>query len=173
MHTEVHLFTEHVKKLFPNSFKNKKVLEVGSLNINGSVRQFFEKCDYLGIDLGPGPGVDKVVPIHELNEPGQFDVVISTEMLEHDKFWERSLKQMYENLKPGGLFILTCAGPERHEHGTTRTTPGDAPFTNDYYRNISIEDFLSVLPAGNFKIYKIQYERGQCDLCFYGIKTDG
>ena len=29
-------------------------------------------------------------------------------------------------LKPGGLFVFTCAGACRNEHGTRRTSPGES-----------------------------------------------
>lgn len=171
MHPEVSQFIEGVRGKHPEYFTGTKVLEVGSLDINGSIRYIFHnRQNYIGLDLGPGPGVDVICPIHEYKRPGEFDVVVSTEMLEHDKYWRSSLKQMYENVKPGGMLILTCAGPTRQEHGTTRTTPGDAPFTNDYYMNISIEDFHSELPTNLFSNHLIKYERGNADLYFYGIK---
>jgi len=170
MHTEVSTFIKRVKNAFPDYFTEKKVLEVGSLDINGSIREAFYKCDYIGLDVGEGKGVDVVCPIHEYIHPNEFDVVISTEMLEHDRHWEESLRSMYANLKPNGLLILTCAGPKRQEHGTTRTTPGDAPFTNDWYRNITLEDFSSVLPKWLFKSSALSYTRGDTDLNFHGIK---
>ena len=54
-------FILYTKNKFPNYFTNSKVLEVGSLDINGSMRSFFSECDYLGIDVGEGQGVDLVV----------------------------------------------------------------------------------------------------------------
>lgn len=170
MHHEVDQHVREVKAKHPEYFKDKQVLEVGSLNINGSIRSHFEKCRYIGLDVGEGPGVDIVSPIHLFRMSPEFDTVISTEMLEHDVHWEESLKSMYENLKPGGLLILTCAGPTRQEHGTKRTTPQDSPYTTDYYRNISIEDFESILPKEFFSESSIKYVRHQADLCFFGIK---
>lgn len=170
MHPEVSQFIQNVKSKHPSYFIKKKVLEVGSLDINGTIRNLFPMCYYTGLDVGKGKGVDFVCPIHEYSLPEEFDVVVSTEMLEHDKYWKDSLKSMYINLKSGGLMMLTCAGPTRQEHGTTRTTPGDAPFTNDYYRNISIEDFQSILPKLMFKESSIEYARKEADLYFYGIK---
>lgn len=171
MHREANQFVISVKKQYPEFFAGKKVLEVGSLDINGSVRQFFEDCDYTGIDIGEGKGVDYVSKAHEYVCPETHDVIISTEMLEHDKFWADSLKRMYDNLKVGGLLILTCAGPTRAEHGTTRTDGAWAsPFTGDYYRNISTEDFASVLPAELFSKAYLGYRNDHADLYFAGIK---
>lgn len=168
MHPEVESFIQYVRKKHPEYFSNKKVLEVGSLDINGSIRYLFKDCEYVGIDLGPGKGVDLVVPIHEHHD--QYDVVVSTEMLEHDIHWKKSLRSMHDNLKSGGLFMLTCAGPRRQEHGTTRTTPGDAPFTNDYYRNITMDDFRSQVYEEDYKEYYLSYQRADTDLIFWGIK---
>lgn len=170
MHPESFQFVAMVKSEYPDFFQGKKVLEVGSLDINGSVRHFFEGCEYEGIDIAEGPGVDRVVLAHQFLRPEVYDVVISSEMLEHDKYWFTSLKQMYKNLKPGGLFVLSCAGPTRPEHGTTKTDIYSSPFTTDYYRNISKEDFLNALPAELFSECTIGYDRGEEDLHFWGVK---
>jgi hypothetical protein len=179
MHKEVIQFVRGVKQMYPNHFKQKngrriQVLEVGSLDVNGSVRKYFDvrKEDYIGIDVNEGKGVDKVIRIHEYKLPYSFTTIISTEMLEHDKYWEDSLIQMFHNLRMQGLLVLTCAAPNRKEHGTIGTTPQDSPFTTDYYRNISIADFSRVLPPKLFNPYYIEVIRDGKDLVFYGIKAD-
>lgn len=170
MHPEIDQFVIKVEKKFPEYFEHKKVLEVGSQDINGSVRKHFFNCNYTGIDLGEAPGVDVVVSIVDYNAPNVYDVVISSEMLEHCKEWKEALQQMYKNTKPGGIFILTCAGPARHEHGTNKHTPQDSKFTLEHYRNISIEDFESVLDLSLFSECSLSLERGNTDLYFWGIK---
>lgn len=171
MHPEVAHFVDKVREQFPVFFMgDKRVLEVGSYNINGSIRSLFEVIDYTGIDLGEGPGVDIVSDINDFDDPYGYDVVISMEMLEHCKEWEKALLKMYKLTRSGGLFILTCAGPARQEHGTHRTTPQDSKFTLDHYRNISVADFLSVLPTRLFKQSSISLEREDCDLLFWGIR---
>lgn len=170
MHNEVTDFFNEVKQEYPEFFNNKKVLEVGSLYINGSVRELFEGGEYTGIDLGEGQGVDVISKAHEYIHPEEYDVVVSTEMLEHDIHWQESLKQMYNNLKKGGLFIFTCAGPDRAEHGTSKDNAWASPFTTEYYRNISKEDFESILPPELFDKPLLRYVRGKNDLQFKGIK---
>ena len=162
-------FVQSVKDEFPEYFKGTKVLEVGSLNINGSVRQFFEPDQYIGCDLGEGDGVDIVCQGHELPyADGSFDVVISCECFEHDKHWEKTFQKMIDLVRKGGLVIFSCATIGRPEHGTTKTSPADAPFTNDYYRNLREEDFEQ------FKSSFDSYRFSQClrprDLYFWGLK---
>jgi glycosyltransferase involved in cell wall biosynthesis len=171
LHREASQFVISVKHQYPEFFSGKKVLEVGSLDINGSVRKFFTDCMYHGIDLGEGPGVDAVKHVTQVRGNDLWDVVISTEALEHDSRWDESLRQMCALLKPGGLMVITCAGPTRAEHGTRRTDGGWAsPSTPDYYRNISTEDFASILPANLFSKSYLGYRTDHADLYFAGIK---
>ena len=150
MHRSVSKFIARVKERYPESFINKKVLEVGSLDINGSVRPFFTKCKYSGLDIIEGPGVDVISPVHQYQPAELFDTIISTEMLEHDSHWRKSLKQMADLLKPGGLLLITAAGTGRAEHGTTENYPSSSPATNNYYCNVTAKMLASALPLENF-----------------------
>ena len=163
-------FVKTVKDCFPDSFANKKVLEVGSLNINGSVREFFTNCDYLGVDIGEGKDVDLVCKGHELPFPNlSFDVVISCECLEHDVYWDKTFQKMCELSKD--LVIMTCATTGRPEHGTTATNADAAPFTNDYYRNLAIHDFVDNFDFHNiFKHFGFAINSDSDDLYFWGKK---
>lgn len=177
VHNEANQFVISVKKQMPEFFIGKKVLEVGSLDINGSVRQFFENCDYTGLDLGEGPGVDRIAHVTALATLGRlaetYDVILSIEALEHDNRWATSLRAMVDLLRYDGLLLITCAAPNRPEHGTTRTGSAEAsPFTSDYYRNISVEDFASVLPANLFSKSYLGYRGNMDDLYFAGIKKE-
>lgn len=175
MHTAVKKFIKEVRQEVPYKFRLRHVLEVGSHNINGSPRKYFWfNKSYTGVDISYGKGVNIVGRLSELNGKLKYfyGVVISTEMLEHDRDWIESLKIMYDKLENNGLLIITCAGPNRKEHGTARTSSNDSPDTTDYYRNITIPDFESVLPSRLFGLYVLQYARGCNDLQFYGIKKE-
>jgi len=173
LHREAKWFIKQVKAEYPEFFSGKKVLDVGSLEIDGGAREFFTDCDYIGIDLGEGVGVDCVSKAHEWECPGWYNVIICTEMLEHDQHWELSLRQMYRNLRDGGLFLVTCAAPNRWEHGTTDHDAFASPFTTDHYRNISVEDFASVLSPDLFSKSYLGYRGDMEDLYFAGIKQVG
>lgn len=124
------------------------LLEIGSLDVNGSVRPLFDAHPYVGIDLGPGPGVDVVASGHAFGRSGGFATVVTTECLEHDAGWRETLATIVRVLRPGGLLVLTCATTGRHEHGTARTSPTMSPSTNDHYRNLDAADVLGALGDG-------------------------
>jgi len=95
-------------------FKDKRVIEVGSKYVNGSVRPLIERfCkpkEYIGVDIERGKYVDLIVPAEKLvNEFGEnsFDVVISTEMLEHVKDWRSVINNMKLILRPSGFMYVT------------------------------------------------------------------
>lgn len=91
-------------------------LEVGSLDVNGSVRSLFGD-PYVGVDMRPGPGVDVVATADALPfDDASFDVVVSTEMLEHDPSPWLSLAEMGRVLRPGGHLLLTTRGNGFGEH---------------------------------------------------------
>jgi SAM-dependent methyltransferase len=124
-HYQQHRFVESVKERFPDFFTNKSVLEFGSLNINGTVRIFFDNCLYIGLDLGNGADVDVVCIAHEYNMPDQtFDTVLSCEMFEHDPHWDKSFANMIRLCKNNGLIFFTCATTGRKEPHLRLTLDG-------------------------------------------------
>jgi SAM-dependent methyltransferase len=181
-HIEQRNFCRLIKKHLPDYFKNKKVLDIGSLDINGNNRELFETCDYIGLDVGEGPNVDIVCPGHLYNgENESFDVIISTEVFEHDMFYEKTIQNVMRMLKPGGLFIFTCAANGRPEHGTRRQGEFCAPLLiqiseewADYYKNLMEPDILSIEGFNEaFSSRHFMYnDRAEIpsDLYFIGIK---
>ena len=118
-HPEQQEYLNYVKNYYPFYFKDQKVLDCGSLDVNGNNKYLFENCEYTGLDVGPGPNVDVVSPIHTFNaDDYSYDVIISTECFEHDMFYGLSFKNILRMLQPGGLFVFTCATVGRGEHGT-------------------------------------------------------
>lgn len=169
-HVEQQFFIFQTKRRFPLSFKGGKVLEVGSCNINGSVKEFFEAPElYIGLDLAPGRDVDIVCHGADYRTTELFDVVISTECFEHDCRWSDTFENMIRLCRSGGLIIFTCAANKRHEHGTPRTTPQDSALATDYYKNLNVYDFERRFDLrSDFSWYG--FEARQNDLYFFGIK---
>lgn len=179
MHQSVTDFVQSVKDRFPQHFQDCSVLEVGSRYINGTIRTMFRRCQYVGLDLAYGPCVDVVKHVADLikDTPGshhvppwawQHDTVISLEALEHDSRWRESLPAMLDIVRPGGLLVITCAGPGRPEHGTHKEDPACSPATLDYYGNVDEDMFWSALRKTDFSDWRLKVADG--DLQFWGLK---
>jgi len=181
MHIQAKDFTLFVKDIYPNYFINKKVLDVGSGDINGNNKFLFENCEYDGNDVIQANNVTIVSKTKDLLFLDEtFDTIISTECFEHDSSYKDSLKKIYKMLKPDGLFCFTCASTGRAEHGTRRTSPNDSYGTiggiddmQDYYKNLNIIDINEVLDLNKlFSNWQSYYNAESKDLYFVGIKRN-
>lgn len=174
-HPEQMSFVKKIKNKFPNYFIRSKILEIGSLNINGTIRVFFEKCDYTGVDVGEGKCVDVVCDGQNLNYSDNiFDTTASCECFEHNPFWLETFINMHRMTKPNGLLFFTCATTGRPEHGTKRNDKAASPLANwDYYKNLEEKDFLEQIDINlMFKEYCFETNYNSKDLYFYGIKRN-
>ena len=179
MHKEARAFTLFVKSVLIDYFTNKRVLDVGSGDINGNNRFLFENCDYDGNDVMQAPNVTIVSKTKDLPFKNKtFDTIISTECFEHDPEYKESFLKIYKMLKPGGLLVFTCASTGRKEHGTRRTSPNASYGTianlddmSDYYKNLTEKDVDEVLNLKNsFSVWDTYYNSKSKDLYFVGIK---
>lgn len=195
MHKEQINYLNRTKYKFPNAFKNRKVLDIGSFNVNGNEKPWFDDCDFIGLDLLPGPGVDVACPANEYDAPDEtFDTIISCECWEHNPFYKESIMNAIRMLKPGGYFIWTCATTGRPVHGTKTqdkidrqnkvTAQGNSvdnwktmpnverdDWDNEYYKNVTEEDIREFCDVDNiFESYQFEIESNHCDLYFWGIK---
>lgn len=181
-HPEQANFCTYVKNKYPEKFKRVSVLDIGSLDINGNNRYLFSNYTYTGVDIGAGKNVDVVSKGHEFKPGTHYNVVISTECFEHDMYWKDTIKNCIDLTMKGGIFLFTCATTGRQEHGTTRTTPKDSPFTHtqfsDYYMNLTEGDVRAAIlekfgkPIDEvFSKYLFDTNIRTKDLYFYGIKS--
>lgn len=122
-----------VTALTEEEVRGKHILEVGSGDVNGSVRPIVSArgpADYFGVDMAEGPGVDRVVDATKLVDvfdEASYDVVISTEMMEHVVDWQTTLMNMFRMVAPGGVIVVTTRsvpfGYHPHPIDTWRYTP--------------------------------------------------
>jgi len=95
-----------------------RIADIGSRDVNGSMRPLFGGYEYTGFDIEPGPGVDmvlansEVIPVAE----GAFDVVLSANTLEHTRRPWIVVKEMARILRSGGLIFLLVPMPNAHRY---------------------------------------------------------
>lgn len=120
MHEVVRKFAKKHESLFRGN-----ILDVGSFDVNGSLRDTIPIS--IGIDMREGPGVDMVLNSSDLMkvfEPESFDGVVSGDALEHTLDWRSALTNMWGVLKQGGPLLVTLANPSKGYHG----------YPKDYWR---------------------------------------
>lgn len=162
-------FFNQVKSQFPEYFDKVKVVDFGSKDYNGSLKEMFTNETYIGVDISEGKNVDVVSKAHEFKPQSRFDIAVSGEMLEHDEYWRQSLQNMYDLLLPNGLLVISCAGKDRPEHGTRRTDGHLYGTTQDYYMNLEPQHFRQILKEDMFQDSEcFGYNQ---DTYFYGIKN--
>lgn len=164
-HIEQVDFCMRILQRWPHLFQNKRVLDCGSLDINGNNRYLFTGCSYIGIDIVAGPNVDIVSRIHDING-GPFDVVISTECLEHDEFASKSIQHMINLLAKGGILLITCATTGRPEHGTTNSEDWASPGTLNHYMNIEPNELIGPI-SSSFRCWGVEVQHS--DIYAWGL----
>ena len=118
------------KNLKETEVKGASVIEIGSRNVNGGLRQHIESLnpvEYIGVDIVKGNGVDVICDAENIVAqfgPERFDIVVSTEMLEHGRNWRSVIWNMKTVLRPGGIILITTRAPGFGYHG----------FPDDYWR---------------------------------------
>lgn len=165
-------FCLSIRKRFPKYFKNCKVLDIGSGDVNGNNQYLFKSCNLLGVDVAIGPNVDIIDKAENLKFTNEFfDTIISTECLEHNPEYGATLRNATRMLKHDGLLLITCATTGRPEHGTSKSKTYQSFATRigiDYYKNLTEEDIKKELDIKIFK--EFEFSTKAQDLYFWGIK---
>lgn len=102
----------------------KSVLEVGSRDVNGTLRPHvtsLKPLRYVGLDMAEGPSVDEIGDAELLEQRygrESFDLVISTEMLEHVLDWHSVVLNLKRVVRRGGHLLITTRskGFQYHEY---------------------------------------------------------
>jgi SAM-dependent methyltransferase len=89
------------------------VFEFGSFQVEGQVeyadlRSMFAGKPFVGCDMRPGPGVDRVEDVSAIKLPdGSAGTILCIETFEHVFEVRRAFDEVFRVLKPGGLFVIT------------------------------------------------------------------
>jgi SAM-dependent methyltransferase len=137
---------EYLQK-FLETHKVKSVLDVGSLNVTGEIRDLFKDgIEFVGLDMRGKAGegnVDIVGNAHDIKDifpDKKFDLVCCFDTMEHDdKFWE-TVENLRWVTKPGGWLFIGVPSrfcPEHdHPHDFWRFMPQAMGLFLEGYENI-------------------------------------
>jgi SAM-dependent methyltransferase len=172
-------------KLSKQDVEGKRVLEVGSFtsDIKGSLRMLIESwspAEYIGVDIRKGPSVDLVYDAEKLMdklEAESFDVVFSTELLEHVLNPKIVISNMKRLCKRRGAILLTTRSygypfhPSPYDFWRFEPSDMEALFSDCEILNLE-EDFES--PGVFVKVRKPDdfVERDLSELKLYNIAVN-
>ena len=119
--------------------RSKRVIEIGSFDVNGSMRQYIQSLkplEYIGIDIVDGPGVDVICNVDysvEMFGEESFDLIIVNEVLEHVRDWRQAVSNIKRICRRGGKVLITTRSRGFPIHN----------FPSDYWR-YEKEDFSNI-----------------------------
>jgi SAM-dependent methyltransferase len=148
-----------VTNLARTEVAGKKVLEIGSSDYNGSLQPIiksWEPASYTGVDITAGPGVDVVCRAEDVIEKfgkNEFDIVISTELLEHVREWRKAISNIKNICKPGGIILITTRSFGFGYHG----------YPSDFWR-YEVSDIKTIF--SDCVIEKIESDRKEPGVLF-------
>lgn len=101
---------KYCEKIALKSSKKLRILDVGSLDINGTYKQIFppESFEYVGADIVYGGNVDVWLerPYSWIFEKESFDFVIAGQTIEHSEFPGKILDEMFRVCTKGGYACI-------------------------------------------------------------------
>jgi SAM-dependent methyltransferase len=143
------------------------VVEVGSRNINGTIRDLFRGCTFIGTDIRAGIGVDVVADGATYRPPLPADVAICCEVLEHAENAKHIVRNLWAIVKPGGYIVITCAAPERKPHSAI---DGCDLKPGEYYCGVTPEEIRDWLAPANPAASTLQHDHVLGDSYFWALK---
>jgi len=154
-----------IKSLSQKLQFEEPIYEFGSLKVPGqegrsALRKLFPDKEYVGCDLGEGPGVDRILNLHKIELPdNSVSTVIILDVLEHVEFCRRAVKEIHRILRPGGVAIIASVMYfPIHDYPSDywRFTPAGfksllAPFSVSIIQSVGLSTFPSTVVAIAFK----------------------
>lgn len=90
------------------------ILEIGAYQVEGqeslnNLRPFFPGRPYIGLDVRPGPGVDRVGSVEALPYPDRsIGTVLALNTFEHVPYFWRGFEEIRRVLRPDGALVVSC-----------------------------------------------------------------
>ena len=130
-----------------------KVLDMGGQDVNGTVHDLMPNATIDVLDIKPGRGVTIVADARTWRGNTDYDLVISTELLEHLPAWHQALTTAHHALRPDGVLIITAASTGRGPHGANGEV---LPPPGEHYENVAPAELATALHP-LFTSYGIEY----------------
>jgi len=146
-----------------------RVIELGSRDVNGGVRHLFGDATFIGVDIGEGPGVDVVCDAADYLPDEPADCVVSTEMLEHTPRARETVLAAFEMLVPGGMLVMTAAGPGRQPHSAI---DGLTVRSGEFYENVHPNALTGWLVEAGFERCVVDQRRSPADVRCIAYRPD-
>jgi SAM-dependent methyltransferase len=149
------------------------IYEFGALQVSGQegfadLRPLFPGREYVGCDMRPGPGVDRILDLHALDLPsGSVGTALCLDTLEHVEYPHQAVAELYRVLRPGGFLLITSVMDfhiHDHPHDYWRFTP-DAfrsllrPFSQTHVESAGREIFPHTVVGVGFKEISVPLDR--------------
>jgi SAM-dependent methyltransferase len=147
-----------------------RVLELGSLDINGSPRALVLRGDWYGIDMQDGPAVNEVADASIWRSSRRFDLVVCAEVLEHTDRIHDILATARHHLDPGGHLIVTCATHGRTPHSAI---DGGTVRPDEHYANVDPIDLLHTVNTLGFTPLRFETHHDRGDLYLLAVLPNG
>ena len=143
----------------------KPVYEFGSLQVIDSreftdLRPIFAGKEYVGCDMREGPGVDRVLDLHDIDLPDETaGTVLAFDTLEHVEYVSTAMQEVHRIIQPGGMAVISSVMNfpiHDHPHDYWRFTPEAfrsllKPFDTSFVGFAGEEDFPHTVVGIGFK----------------------
>lgn len=121
MHYSAYINCQKFVEKHINNLQGKLVLDVGSYDVNGTLKPIFQGANYVGLDMEEGPNVDVVSDAHNIPfEDEKFDIVTSSSCFEHDDMFWVTFLEICRVVKSGGYIYIQAP-----QNGPYHGWPGD------------------------------------------------
>lgn len=167
MHESAYITGKHFFDLYTT--ETSKILEIGSQNVNGSLRDHSKSKDYTGVDFVKGNGVDVVLddPYKYPFESNTFDVVVTSSCFEHSEMFWLSFLECLRVLKPSGIIYCNAPAAKMSYH----RYPVDCwRFMPDAAKGLQTWANYNEIPAKVLETFIVAPNTGCYDWCSVFIK---
>ena len=120
-----------------------RVVEFGSLDVNGTVRDLLGDAEYIGVDMRAGPNVTIVADAATYDPPWRPGLVLCLNMLEHTPASEAIVANAHKMLAPSGVFIVSVPDKTFPIH----SADGGMLHEGEYYKAFTLEGLWQLLWA--------------------------